>query len=64
MSDLLAMGGYGWYVWMAYGATTLVIAAELLALRARRRRSLIEARLAEPDMPVTTRSTLDGAGTA
>ena len=64
MSDFLAMGGYGWYVWMAYGATVVAIAAELLALRARRRRSLIEARLAEPDIPVTTRSTLDPAGIA
>ena len=64
MSEFLSMGGYGWYVWMAYGATALAIAAEVLALRARRHRSLIEARLAEPDIPVTTRSTLDPAGIA
>jgi heme exporter protein D len=64
MTEFFTMGGYGWFVWMSYGATALVIAAELLALRARRRRSLLEARLAEPDMPVTTRATLDGAGLA
>jgi heme exporter protein CcmD len=37
MSDFLAMGGYGFYVWMAYGGTALVIVAELWTLRARRR---------------------------
>ena len=37
MSNFLAMGGYGFYVWMAYGVTALVIVAELLALRARHR---------------------------
>jgi len=37
MSEFLAMGGYGFYVWSAYGVTALVIVAELIALRARRR---------------------------
>ncbi len=37
MSNFLAMGGYGFYVWTAYGVTALAIVAELLALRARRR---------------------------
>lgn len=32
-----AMGGYGLYVWGAFGMTALVVAAELLQLRARRR---------------------------
>jgi heme exporter protein D len=64
MSEFLAMGGYAFYVWMAYGVTALVIVCEILALRARARRTLIEARLALPEMPVTTRSSLDPAGTA
>jgi heme exporter protein D len=64
MSNFLAMGGYAWYVWMAYGVTALVIVVELVAVRARRRRTLVEARLAEPEMPVTTRSALDPAGMA
>ncbi|HEY2817089.1 MAG TPA: heme exporter protein CcmD [Casimicrobiaceae bacterium] len=64
MSHFLAMGGYAWYVWMAYGVTALVIAVELWSLRARRHRTLIEAKLAEPEIPVTTRSSLDPAGTA
>jgi heme exporter protein D len=36
MSEFLAMGGYGFYVWSAYGVTAIAIIAELLALRARR----------------------------
>ena len=64
MSTFLAMGGYVWYVWMAYGVTALVIVVELLTLRARRRRTLVEAKLAEPEIPVTTRSSLDPAGMA
>jgi len=49
MSEFFAMGGYAFYVWGSFGATALVIAAELLSLRARRRRALDEARLATPD---------------
>jgi heme exporter protein D len=37
MSEFFAMGGYGFYVWGAYGVTALAVMAELLALRARRR---------------------------
>ena len=37
MSEFFAMGGYGLYVWGAYGVTALVIVGELVALRARRR---------------------------
>lgn len=44
MSEFFAMGGYGWYVWMSYGACAIAIAAEALALRSRRRRALLAAR--------------------
>ena len=64
MTSFFAMGGYAWYVWMAYGVTAFVIVAEIWTLRMRRRRTLVEARLAEPELPVTTRSSLDPAGTA
>ena len=37
MTNFLAMGGYGFYIWIAYGVSALAIVAELLALRARRR---------------------------
>ena len=36
MNEFFAMGGYGFYVWGAYGVTALAIVVELLALRARR----------------------------
>jgi heme exporter protein D len=49
MSEFFAMGGYAFYVWGSFGATALVVIAELLSLRARRRRALDEARLATPD---------------
>ncbi len=64
MSNFFAMGGYAWYVWMAYGVTALVVVVEVRMLRAHRRRTLVEAKLAEPEIPVTTRSSLDPAGTA
>jgi heme exporter protein D len=44
MSEFLAMGGYGFYVWGAYGVTALAIVVELLALRARRRAVLTASR--------------------
>lgn len=43
--DFWAMGGYGLYVWGAYGVTLIALVAEPLLLRARRRR--MRARLAE-----------------
>ncbi len=36
MSDWLAMGGYGYFVWSSYGALALAIAIELWQLRRRR----------------------------
>ena len=40
MSEFLAMGGYGFYVWGAYGVTALAVVGERLALRARRAAAL------------------------
>ena len=37
MSEFIAMGGYGFYVWGAYVVTALIIVVELVAVRARRR---------------------------
>ena len=45
MMDFFAMGGYAFYVWGAYGITAVVVIAEVLAVRARRRAALTEARL-------------------
>jgi heme exporter protein D len=51
LSNFLEMGGYAFFVWGAYGVAAGLIAAELVALRARRRRVLVEvaqqARLAD-----------------
>jgi heme exporter protein D len=44
MNEFFAMGGYAFYVWGAYGVTALVVIAEVLALRARRRAVLAETR--------------------
>ena len=49
MTEFFAMGGYAFYVWGSYGATALVIAIEIMAVAARRRRACAEARLATPD---------------
>jgi heme exporter protein CcmD len=38
------MGGYGWYVWMSYGACAVAVVAEVVALRARHRRAFADAR--------------------
>ena len=35
MSEFLAMGGYAFYVWGAYGVTALVLLAEVVAVRSR-----------------------------
>jgi heme exporter protein D len=49
MTEFFAMGGYAFYVWGSYAATAALVAAEVLALRARRRTALEEARLTVPD---------------
>jgi heme exporter protein D len=38
------MGGYGLYVWGAYGVTAAVMVAEVLLVRARQRHAADEAR--------------------
>lgn len=35
--DFFAMGGYGFYVWGAYAGAAVVIAIEIIAVRARYR---------------------------
>jgi heme exporter protein D len=37
LDDFIAMGGYGFYVWGSYLVTAVIIAGEILMLRARRR---------------------------
>lgn len=49
MMDYLAMNGYGFYVWGSYGVTALVLLIEVLALHARRRHAVTQARLGDYD---------------
>jgi len=44
MTTFLAMGGYAWFVWMAYGAVAVVVIAETIAVRTRARRARAAAR--------------------
>ena len=37
-SEFISMGGYGFYVWGSYGVTFVLLAAELIMLRSRKRR--------------------------
>jgi heme exporter protein D len=53
MVDFFAMGGYAWYVWMAYGAAALAIGVEIAAVRARRRRAFDELRMSVEPPPRT-----------
>jgi heme exporter protein CcmD len=58
MADFVAMGGYAWYVWMAYGAVAAAIVIEIAAVRARRKHAFDELRMsvdAPPARPSTTR---------
>ncbi|MCS7101234.1 MAG: heme exporter protein CcmD [Burkholderiaceae bacterium] len=43
VSEFLQMGGYAPFVWGAYGVTAALIAWEILAVRARKRRAEREA---------------------
>ncbi|MBS0325194.1 MAG: heme exporter protein CcmD [Proteobacteria bacterium] len=47
MTRFLEMGGYAWYVWMAYGAVAAVVVAETIALKRRGRRALATARMVQ-----------------
>ncbi|HEX5702244.1 MAG TPA: heme exporter protein CcmD [Pyrinomonadaceae bacterium] len=38
LSEFINMGGYGFFVWGSYGVTFILLAAELIMLRARKKR--------------------------
>ena len=44
LSDFLAMGGHGLYVWLSYGAALVVVLANVLSVRNARKRSWRQAR--------------------
>ena len=47
MTSFFEMGGYAWYVWMAYGAVAAAVVAETIALKRRGRRALAVARMVQ-----------------
>ena len=47
VSDFLAMGGHGLYVWLAYGASIAVVLANVISVRRARQRFFHEARALE-----------------
>jgi heme exporter protein D len=49
LSEFFAMGGYGFYVWGAFGVAALLIAAEIVAVRARLKAARQAARGEEED---------------
>ena len=52
MTSFFEMGGYAWYVWMAYGVAVVAIVVEIAAVRARRRRAFDELRMSIEPPPV------------
>ena len=51
LSEFLAMGGYGFYVWTSYIAALIAVALEIVAVRARLRAAVKSA--LRPDRAVT-----------
>ncbi|KPF49030.1 hypothetical protein D621_15305 [beta proteobacterium AAP51] len=48
-SEFFAMGGYGFFVWMAYAVSAAFMLAEPLLARHRHRQALREAARQDPD---------------
>ena len=44
MAEFFSQGGYAFYIWSAYGVCAVLLVAELLSLRARRKELLAQAR--------------------
>jgi len=49
MSAFLAMNGYGFYIWSAYGIAVLAIVVEILLIRSHRKAVLAQARSTASD---------------
>jgi len=47
MAEFFAMGGYAFYVWGAYSVTAVLLALEIIAVRARYRAARRAAQLRE-----------------
>jgi len=51
LGEFFAMGGYAVYVWGSFGATLVALLAEVVLLRARRRKALRVAAMPQDLMP-------------
>ncbi|HEV2040488.1 MAG TPA: heme exporter protein CcmD [Casimicrobiaceae bacterium] len=51
LSEFLAMGGYGFYVWTSYVVAAIAVAVEIVAVRARLRAAVKSA--LKPDRAAT-----------
>jgi heme exporter protein D len=60
MADFFAMGGYAWYVWMAYGVVALTLGIEIYAVRVRRKRAFDELRMSVDAPPARASTTRKG----
>ena len=60
MADFFAMGGYAWYVWMAYGVAALTLGIEICAVRVRRKRAFAELRMSVDAPPARASTTHKG----
>ena len=49
VSTFLAMNGYGFYIWSAYGIAALAIVIEVALLRSHRKAVLAQARSTAPE---------------
>jgi heme exporter protein D len=43
LAEFFAMGGYGFYVWGAYGLTAVLLVVEIIGVRARLRNARVSA---------------------
>jgi heme exporter protein D len=60
MADFFAMGGYAWYVWMAYGVAALALGTEIYAVRVRRKHAFDELRMSVDAPPAGASTTRKG----
>jgi len=52
LSEFLAMGGYGFYVWTSYVIAAIAVAVEIIAVRARMRAAMRSARGSDRAIPL------------
>ncbi len=54
LGEFFAMGGHGLYVWLSYGASVIVVLANVISVRVARKRYFRQARALERRLGVTS----------